>query len=122
MDDYYVIKLSFHLFEIVYTLIFHFHRRDLSDFLLHHFVTFMLVQFSYSMNYMPVGAVIMLIHDISDLSVNIFKLSIDYTKTIWIAVTYSLMLSSWIYFRLYFFGVWIIAVIIEEIDVIPHPV
>lgn len=82
----------------------------------------MLVQFSYSMNYMPVGAVIMLIHDISDLSLNIFRLSIDYTRTFWIVVTYSLMLVSWMYFRIYFFGVWIIAVIFEEIKEIPHPV
>jgi very-long-chain ceramide synthase len=111
LDDFYVIKLAFHIFEIVYVLIFHINRRDLSEFVLHHFVTIMLVVFSYSMNYLPIGSVIMLAHDLPDVFLNIFRICMDTTGVFMIILSYSGMLFSWIYFRLYVFPVWVIGVI-----------
>lgn len=122
LDDFYVMKLAYHCKEIVYTLIFHYNRRDLSEFLLHHFVTVFLVLFSYSMNYLPVGAVIMLIHDIPDVMLNCFRISMDCLSFKYYMSAYAGMVLSWLYFRIYFFYYWIIRVIeIEKVE-INHPV
>jgi acyl-CoA-dependent ceramide synthase len=53
------------------------HRRDFSEFLLHHIITIVLIGASYYSNYIPVGAVIMLVMDFSDIFVAIFKMTID---------------------------------------------
>jgi hypothetical protein len=45
----------------------------------------------------------MLIHDVTDLSVTLFKLTIDVTHIYIQGFIYGLMLVSWVYFRLWFF-------------------
>jgi TLC domain len=54
-------------------------RADFPEYLLHHFVTFALILFSYALNYMPIGAAVMILHDVTDLGASIFKLTIDVT-------------------------------------------
>lgn len=101
MDDLYIIKFSYHLYEQVYAVIFQSGRRDFAEIFLHHMLTILLIFFSYSVNYTGFGASIMLIHDITDTIVSLFKLSADITRTWFQAFTYFLMFSGWIYFRLY---------------------
>lgn len=48
IDDLYIIKFTYHLYELPYTLVFHRHRRDFSEFILHHLLTIGLIVFSYS--------------------------------------------------------------------------
>jgi hypothetical protein len=47
--------------------------------MLHHFLTFTLILFSYVVNYLPVGAAVMILHDVTDLTTTIFKLFCDVT-------------------------------------------
>lgn len=108
MDDLYIIKLSYHLYEQMYTLIFQRERRDFPEIMLHHFLTLVLILFSYSVNFMPMGAVVMLIHDVTDLVVSVFKLCVDICSHTVQFCVYGVMFVSWIYFRLYIFPVYII--------------
>lgn len=121
LDDFYIMKLAYHCKEIAYTSVFQIHRRDLSEFLLHHFVTVALVLFSYSMNFLPIGAVIMLIHDAPDLFLNVFRISMDVLSLKYAVIAYLLMIISWIYLRIYFFYYWIIRVINIEKELVTHP-
>ena len=82
----------------------------------------MLVLFSYTMNFLPVGAVIMLIHDIPDVFLNCFRISMDTLGVKYYMTAYAGMFLSWIYFRIYFFYYWIIRVINIEKDEHKHPV
>ena len=78
-------------------------RSDFSEYCLHHFVTLALVLMSYSCGAIPVGATIMLLHDITDLGVSVFKATVDVTpKKVQIA-GFTGMVAPWIYFRLWFF-------------------
>lgn len=68
------------------------------------------------------GAVIMLIHDVPDVFLNIFRISVDTLSTKYYMAAYVGMITSWIYFRVYFFYFWIIKVINSERYEINHPV
>jgi hypothetical protein len=42
-------------------------------------MTWSLIFFSYSLNMLPMGCIVMLVHDVTDLGVTLFKLTIDVT-------------------------------------------
>jgi TLC domain len=95
--------LTYHLYELLYSILFHRGRADFPEYVLHHLMTWSLIFFSYSLNMLPMGCVVMLVHDVTDLSVTLFKLTIDVTPIYVQAITYGTMLVSWVYFRLWFF-------------------
>jgi TLC domain len=84
------------------------------EYFLHHYLTAALIYFSYTLYYLPVGAAVMLLHDITDLSVSFFKLTIDVTPITIQLTGYMIMVVSWIYFRIWFFPAHVIGRIIEE--------
>lgn len=71
-------------------------------------MTWSLIFFSYSLNMTSLGSIVMLVHDVTDLTVTIFKLSIDITPIAIQATSYGIMLLSWVYFRLWFFPFYLI--------------
>ena len=79
LDTFYVFKLSYHFYELLHTLSFDRKRQDFPEYVLHHFLTFSLILFSYVLNYLPIGAAVMLLHEVTDLFVSFFKLTIDVT-------------------------------------------
>lgn len=103
LDTYYVFKLSLHLYELMYACIYYTGRYDFPEYILHHIFTLVLVLFSYSINFLPIGAVIMFVHDFTDTFVCICKLSSDVTSMSTEMTTFSMMFMSWIYYRLWFF-------------------
>lgn len=77
-------------------------------------MTWALILFSYCSNYIPIGAAIMLVHDMSDLPVTILKLCVDTTTSLVEYATFTTLFSSWIFFRLYVFPFKIVLRMIEE--------
>jgi len=71
--------------------------------MLHHMMTWALIFFSYSLNMLPIGAAVMILHDVTDLTVTLFKLTIDIFPTFIGGCFYGLMIVGWVYFRLWFF-------------------
>lgn len=80
LDDIYVIKLAYHVYELVYTLLFQYDRRDFPEYILHHIVTMVLILFSYSVNFLPIGAIVFIVHDFPDCFVSFFKICSDVTS------------------------------------------
>ncbi len=58
----------------------------------------------------------MILHDATDFTVSIFKLTIDVTHISIQTLGYIFMVTSWIYARIWFFPVHIIGRIFEEIQ------
>lgn len=114
LDDFYIFKLSYHLYELFYSVAYQRKRSDFPEYFLHHLMTWSLIFFSYSLNMLTQGSIVMLVHDVTDLSVTIFKLTIDVTPIAVQAVGYFSMLASWIYFRIWFFPCYIIYKLYEE--------
>lgn len=103
LDEFYLFKLAYHTYELAYSFIFQRNRQDFPEYFLHHFVTLGLILMSYSLNAIPVGAVIMLLHDITDLGASTFKATIDVTPKVIQGLGYACMVVPWVYFRLWFF-------------------
>ena len=114
LDGFYVHKMSFYLYELVNTLTVGRHREDFPEYVLHHLMTWALILFSYSMNYIPIGAVILLVHDVSDIPATTLKLVVDTTSSLVESLVFGWLLISWAYFRLYVFPVRIIYRLITE--------
>jgi ceramide synthetase len=117
LDSFYVFKLSYHCYELLHTSIFDRKRTDFPEYMLHHFLTFTLIFFSYVVNYLPVGAAVMVLHDVTDLCASIFKMVADITPFPIQICGYIIMVTSWVYFRMWFFPVHVIARIVEESQV-----
>ncbi len=103
LDDFYIMKLTYHTYELAYAVMFHRGRRDFPEYVFHHLLTLILIMFSYCINFLPIGAVIMLLHDISDLCACIFKICVDTTGATVELSSFALMASTWGYFRILFF-------------------
>jgi hypothetical protein len=65
-------------------------------------------------NYQPIGAAVMLLHDVTDLTTTIFKLVCDVTPDAIQILAYLLMTVTWAYFRLWYFPKYVIGRMIEE--------
>jgi ceramide synthetase len=114
LDDFYVFKISFHLYELFNTLAFGRARVDFLEYVLHHLMTWALIHFSYALNYIPIGAVIMLIHDVTDIPVTTIKLITDITNKNIELIVFIFMFTSWLYLRLWFFPFKVIYRMVEE--------
>lgn len=114
LDDFYIFKLSYHMYELFYSVLFQRNRSDFPEYFLHHLMTWSLIFFSYSLNMLPMGSIVMLVHDVTDLTVTLFKLTVDVTHIIVQIITYVSLLTSWVYFRIWFFPCYIIYKLYEE--------
>jgi ceramide synthetase len=65
---------------------------------------------------LPIGAAVMILHDLTDLGCSIFKLTIDITPTVVEVTNYFVMVVPWIYVRLWFFPAHVIYRIFEEMN------
>jgi hypothetical protein len=114
LDNFYVFKLSYHLYELGYTIVYQRARPDFPEYMLHHLMTWSLIFFSYSLNMLPIGSAVMILHDITDFAVTMFKITIDVTPVVVQGFFYLFMIISWVYLRLWFFPAHVIWRLQEE--------
>jgi hypothetical protein len=63
---------------------------------------------------LPIGASVMILHDITDMAVTLFKVTIDITPFAVQGFFYGTMIVSWVYLRLWFFPAHVIYRLQEE--------
>jgi hypothetical protein len=114
LDGFYVFKLTYHLYELGYTILKQRSRSDFPEYVLHHLMTWSLIFFSYSLNMLPIGAAVMILHDLTDFAVTMFKITVDITPFFVQVSFYISMIVSWVYLRLWYFPVHVIYRLHEE--------
>lgn len=120
MDDFYILKMAYHFYELVFTLIFHLKRPDFPEYCLHHIITFALIGFSYSTNFLPIGSVIMFAHDFSDVFNCIMRITTDLVSPGASTLLYLNMTVIWVYFRLWFFPFYLMKGYYDEVSNSSH--
>jgi len=108
----YLIQSSFYLHSIYGTIYMDIWRKDSIVMLVHHFLTLMLIGFSFAFRCHAVGALVLLLHDISDVALEFTKINVylkyrggqyrpinDALST----VGFGIFALSWFVFRLYWF-------------------
>jgi hypothetical protein len=108
LDDFYIFRISWNCFELAQTFLFHRHRRDYSEFLLHHIVTLMLIFISYLLNYHTIGANCLIVCDFTDIPVKILKFTYDIASAPVSFCIWCWTVFIWSYLRIYFFYNWIV--------------
>lgn len=102
--EYYLTLLGYHTSQMI-THLSHIRNpnSDLVDMLLHHFVTVALIVFSYTLNYIGPGVIIIFLHDIADFPGMVTK---TFSETEYKMVTLPAFLITivvWFYTRLLYF-------------------
>lgn len=99
---FYLAALGFHVSEVVMLLT----EAELPDFwemLLHHIVTSALVFFSYMLNYVRIGSLVLFIHGSTDVLIYLSKIFVDTPYLRCTGVAYLGLLVSYAWFRIYVF-------------------
>lgn len=109
---FYMVQLSFYVHSVYGTLCMDVWRKDSYVMMLHHFVTLLLLGFSYAMRYTNIGILILFLHDVTDIFLEATKLVL-YHKTkggMWTTVCDALSTAgfvgfglAWFIFRLYWY-------------------
>nr|XP_039263922.1 ceramide synthase 1-like [Styela clava] len=109
---FYMVQLSFYFHSVYGTLYMDVWRKDSVVMLLHHFVTLLLVGFSYIFRFTNVGILVLFFHDITDIILEFTKLVL-YHKTVggkWTKICdfistigFVLFGTAWFVFRLYWY-------------------
>lgn len=99
----YMWELGFYISGLVCHFTIETRRKDFVEMAVHHFVTVLLIGFSYSYHYERIGLLILCLHDVSDIFLEMGKL-FSYLDWDFAATTCFLgLLVSWFVARLYYF-------------------
>jgi len=108
MENYFIVRFALHFVEVMITLLYHRQRHSFSEYIFHHFVGIGLLTFAYGTNNIVIGSVVTFIHDITDIFVHLLKMTIDLVRDEIMLLCYFMMVSSWIFFRIYYFPIYCI--------------
>ncbi|XP_060065431.1 ceramide synthase 5-like [Ylistrum balloti] len=99
---YYTIEMGFYWHCLV-TLMTDTKRTDFPEMVIHHFVTILLIYFSFMCNQTRIGALVLLLHDSNDIMMSASK-SVNYLKKQQLAeVLFVLFFALWIFSKLYIY-------------------
>lgn len=103
---FYLTAVGFHWSEVAMLLIDNRHP-DFWEMLLHHTVSCTLVTFSYFMNYVRVGSLVLLLHGATDVLIYLSKSVVDTGLIRPIAIFYFSLIAAYAWFRIYVFPMYI---------------
>ncbi|KAG8364260.1 hypothetical protein BUALT_Bualt19G0109700 [Buddleja alternifolia] len=104
----YMCQCGFYIYSIAALLIWETRRKDFSVMMSHHIVTVMLLSYSYMTRFFRIGAIILALHDASDVFMEAAKVFKYSGKELGASVCFGFFALSWLVLRLIFFPFWVI--------------
>jgi ceramide synthetase len=122
---FYSMEMGFYIYSIPSLFFWETRRKDFLEHAAHHHVTLFLILYSHYVNFMRVGVMVMVLHDVCDIWLEIAKLGNYANSEILSTGFFIVFLMVWISMRLVYFPLWIIRstmyeVISEVADKVPH--
>ncbi|XP_033762734.1 ceramide synthase 2-like isoform X2 [Pecten maximus] len=119
---YYTIELGFY-WNLVFTLVTDHKRKDFRELVVHHFVTMMLIYFSFAANQVRIGTLVLLVHDAVDFWLAGAKMANYVKKPTLTDILFGVFFVVWIITRMYIYPfrvVWSATFIsLEHIEIWP---
>ncbi|XP_011092574.1 LAG1 longevity assurance homolog 2 [Sesamum indicum] len=105
---FYMCQCGFYGYSIAALLTWETRRKDFSVMMSHHIVTVILISLSYITRFFRIGAVVLALHDASDVFLEAAKVFKYSGKEVGASVCFGLFAVSWLVLRLIIFPFWII--------------
>lgn len=96
---YYVTELAFY-WSLIFTLFWDHKRKDFTEMMVHHVATIVLMYFSWILNFVRVGSLVLLVHDAADSWLSLAKMSVYLKKETATDVFFGIFLLVWVISRL----------------------
>mmetsp|Transcript_130781 Transcript_130781/g.279751 ORF Transcript_130781/g.279751 Transcript_130781/m.279751 type:complete len:326 (+) Transcript_130781:101-1078(+) len=103
---YYLTAVGYHISEVAMLLLEARHP-DFWEMMLHHSVSCALVFFSYGLNYVRLGSLVLLLHGATDICIYASKAIVDTSNIRLTAASYFALIVSYAWFRIYVFPMYI---------------
>ena len=118
LETYYMVQLGVYAFKIIES--FAIRRktyRKVYEFLLHHFIAETLIVFSVMSNLLPVGIVILFLHDCCDMTADMVRIYVEtkFRKTSISVLLFILGAGNWFYMRLVVFPLYPLKALYDNI-------
>lgn len=118
---YYMIELAFYC-SLIFTLLYDHKRADFVQMIVHHLATIVLIYFSWISNFVRVGSLVLLIHDVSDPWLELAKMGIYLKRKTLTDVAFGIFVLVWTVARHYVLPFIILyTTTIEVLDIIDAP-
>ncbi|KAL7118966.1 hypothetical protein ACP275_02G034000 [Erythranthe tilingii] len=104
----YMCQCGFYIYSISALVAWETRRKDFSVMMSHHVVTVILISYSYIARFFQIGAVILALHDASDVFLEAAKIFKYSGKEVGASVCFGLFALSWLLLRLVFFPFWVL--------------
>ncbi|KAI5661082.1 hypothetical protein M9H77_20405 [Catharanthus roseus] len=104
----YMCECGFYLYSIAALLTWETRRKDFAVMMSHHFVTVILISYSYTTRFFRIGSIIIALHDASDVFLEAAKVFKYSEKEFGASFCFALFAVSWLVLRLVYFPFWII--------------
>ncbi|XP_060598839.1 ceramide synthase 2-like isoform X2 [Ruditapes philippinarum] len=96
---HYMIELAFY-WSLVFTLFSDHKRKDFKEMIIHHFATIVLMYFSWVLNFVRVGTLVLVVHDAADTWLALAKMSIYAKNKAATDIFFGIFLLVWVLSRL----------------------
>mmetsp|Transcript_73460 Transcript_73460/g.215459 ORF Transcript_73460/g.215459 Transcript_73460/m.215459 type:complete len:327 (+) Transcript_73460:64-1044(+) len=103
---FYLTAIGFHLSEAAMVLL-ETRKPDFWEMLLHHTIACTLVSYSYVLNYVRVGSLVLLLHGATDVFIYASKAVVDTPYTRIIAASYFALILAYAWFRIFIFPMYV---------------
>uniref|UniRef100_A0A061RHE7 Acyl-CoA-dependent ceramide synthase n=1 Tax=Tetraselmis sp. GSL018 TaxID=582737 RepID=A0A061RHE7_9CHLO len=121
----YSVSMGFYIYSIPSLFLWEIRRKDFLEQIAHHFVTLFLIVYSHYVNFMRVGGMVMLLHDLCDIWLEFAKLGNYANNEMLSTALFVVFLVVWIAMRIVYFPFWIIRSTLFEVlsevhAIVPH--
>ena len=111
---YYQIQFGYHLHSGVVLATAGWRRNDRTEMAVHHAAAVLLLLLSWCANWLRIGALVLFVHDVSDIFTYGVKIAVDTPSKLATGVLYLGVLASWLWFRLWALPFVLIRAVLER--------
>ncbi|GFN80442.1 ceramide synthase 6 [Plakobranchus ocellatus] len=105
----YLLELSFY-WSLLFAILFQrdYQKKDKTEMIIHHIVTILLIYFSWACNFVRVGSLVIVVHDLADPWLSIAKMA-KYTKhQTTCEIFFAMFILTWITSRIFIYPLWVL--------------